>query len=95
MWVVVIPPVSVPPGELAELADALDLGSSIERCKGSSPLFPTNRAKGPGLTNTFRVHTIVGRLLRKLREISILPQSKSRSPRLKSYDRVVGNSIST
>ena len=95
MWVVVIPPVSVPPGELAELADALDLGSSIERCKGSSPLFPTNRAKGPGLPNTFRVHTIVGRLLRKLREISILPQSSGRSPRLKSYARVVGNSIST
>ena len=94
MWVVVIPPVDTS-GELAELADALDLGSSIERCKGSSPLFPTNRAKGPGLTNTFRAHTIVGRLLRKLREISILPQSKSRSPRLKSYDRVVGNSIST
>lgn len=81
MWVVVIPPVSVPPGELAELADAHDLGSCIERCKGSSPLFPTNRAKGPGLPNTFRVHTIVGRLLRKLREISILPQSRCRSPR--------------
>ena len=52
MWVVVIPPVSVPPGELAELADALDLGSSAARRKGSSPLFPTNRARGPGLTNT-------------------------------------------
>ena len=32
-------------GELAELADALDLGSSIERCKGSSPLFPTKGEK--------------------------------------------------
>ena len=30
-------------GELAELVDAHDLGSCIERCKGSSPLFPTNR----------------------------------------------------
>ena len=72
MWVVVIPPVSVPLGELAELADALDLGSSAERRKGSSPLFPTNRARGPGLPNTSRVHTIVGRLFRQLREISSL-----------------------
>ena len=39
-------------GELAELVDALDLGSSAARRKGSSPLFPTNRARGPGLTNT-------------------------------------------
>ena len=77
MWVVVIPPVSVPPGELAELADALDLGSSIERCKGSSPLFPTNRARSPGLTNTPRVHTIVGRLFRQLREISSLVLNKT------------------
>ena len=28
-------------GELAELVDALDLGSSTARRKGSSPLFPT------------------------------------------------------
>ena len=28
-------------GELAELVDALDLGSSAARRKGSSPLFPT------------------------------------------------------
>ena len=39
-------------GELAELVDALDLGSSAARRKGSSPLFPTNRARGPGFTNT-------------------------------------------
>ena len=29
-------------GRVAELADALDLGSSIARCAGSSPASPTN-----------------------------------------------------
>ena len=33
---------SLEPGRVAELADALDLGSSIVRCAGSSPASPTN-----------------------------------------------------
>ena len=50
MWVVVIPPVDKYPG-VAELVDAHDLGSCL-RVMGSSPSTRTNRAGGPGLTNT-------------------------------------------
>ena len=44
MWVVVIPPVDKYAG-VAELADALDLGSSVERRKGSSPFARTKGEK--------------------------------------------------
>ena len=32
----------VPYADMAELADALDLGSNISRCAGSSPVIRTN-----------------------------------------------------
>ena len=32
-------------GRVAEVADALDLGSSTERCAGSSPASPTTRTR--------------------------------------------------
>lgn len=32
---------SAPYGDMAELADALDLGSNVERREGSSPSIPT------------------------------------------------------
>ena len=35
-------PFLTPYGDVAELADAPDLGSGIERCVGSNPTIPTN-----------------------------------------------------
>ena len=82
-------------GRVAELADALDLGSSAARCAGSSPASPTIQMGSPlprsARSGRARCHSIVllGRGLRRLISPSF-PAQDSEKPKYGGTKQVIG-----